>query len=71
MDPRITQALSRMQSDPKAAWETLNGDPEMQKILKEFSGILGEHFTKLGDKENKQKKVQPINIVSVSWFQER
>ena len=49
MDPRFSQALMRIQSDPKAAWELLEGNAELQKVLKDFCGLMGDHLTKLGD----------------------
>ena len=49
MDPTFTAALSQVQTDPMKALAMLESHPEMQKGLQDFSGILGEHFTKLGN----------------------
>ena len=49
MDPKFTAALSQVQADPMKAMAMLSSDPEMQKALQEFSGIMGEHFTALGN----------------------
>lgn len=51
MDPKFTAALSQVQADPVKAMAMLSSNPEMQKALQEFSGILGEHFTLLGHSE--------------------
>ena len=48
MDPEFTAALSQVQADPMKAMSMLGSKPEMQKALQELSGILGEHFTTLG-----------------------
>lgn len=48
MDPEFTAALSQVQADPMKAMSMLGCKPEMQKALQELSGILGEHFTTLG-----------------------
>lgn len=48
MDPKFTAALSQVQADPMKAMAMLSSNPEMQKALQEFSGILGEHFSALG-----------------------
>ena len=49
MDPKFTAALAQMKTDPMKALGMLESNPEMQKGLQEFSGILGEHFTALGN----------------------
>ena len=53
MDPKFTAAHSQVQRDPKKALAMAESDPEMQKALKEFSRILGEHFTTLGVKNQR------------------
>lgn len=60
MDPKFTAALSQVQADPVKAMAMLSSNPEMQKALQEFSGILGEHFTSLGHSE--QISTAPRNI---------
>lgn len=49
MDPKFTAALSQVKTDPLKALAMLESHPEMQRALQDFSGILGEHFTKLGN----------------------
>ena len=49
MDPKFTAALAQVQTDPMKAMAMLSSNPEMQKALQEFSGILGEHFSALGN----------------------
>lgn len=60
MDPKFTAALSQVQEDPVKAMAMISSNPEMQKALQEFSGILGEHFTLLGHSE--QISTAPRNI---------
>ena len=52
MDPRFSQALSKVQSDPKAAWDMLQGNPELQKVLTDFCGLMGDHLTQLGEQDS-------------------
>lgn len=60
MDPKFTAALSQVQADPVKAMAMLSSNPEMQKALQEFSGILGDHFSLLGHSE--QISTAPRNI---------
>ncbi|KAL5010187.1 hypothetical protein ScPMuIL_012492 [Solemya velum] len=53
-DPSFMQAISEFQSNPKAAMTKYANNPEMQKFLQEFCGIMGEHFTNLSSKEDAQ-----------------
>ncbi|XP_032235386.2 uncharacterized protein LOC5510336 [Nematostella vectensis] len=52
MDPRFSQALAQLQSNPWEAFASLQGDPEMQVALQEFCSLMGQHFTQLGDKDD-------------------
>ncbi|XP_078375599.1 uncharacterized protein LOC144658956 isoform X2 [Oculina patagonica] len=58
MDPKFTAALSQVQTDPMKALAMLESQPEMQKALQDFSGVLGEHFTTLG---NASAEMKPAN----------
>ena len=53
-DPRLLQVLNDM-SNKKDSPKTLAGDPEMRDMLKDFTGVLGEHFIDLGEEEMKKK----------------
>lgn len=59
MDPKFTAALAQVKTDPMKALGMLESNPEMQKGLQEFSGILGEHFTALGNSSAEMKTTNP------------
>lgn len=59
MDPTFTAALSQVQTDPMKALAMLESHPEMQTALQDFSGILGEHFTALGNARGELKPTNP------------
>jgi hypothetical protein len=55
MDPRFAEVIQLMQKDPKTAVEKYGYIPEFNEFIKEFSGIMAEHFEKLGQgKSNNQ-----------------
>ena len=62
MDPTFTAALSQVQADPMKALAMLESHPEMQKALQDLSGILGEHFTTLG---NARSELVRLNLTAV------
>jgi hypothetical protein len=41
-NPHFMQALAEFQSNPQAAMAKYQDNPEMQKFLKDFCGILGK-----------------------------
>ena len=61
MDPTFTAALSHVQADLMKALAMLESHPEMQKALQDFSGILGEHFTALG---NARGELVRLNLIA-------
>nr|XP_039251625.1 uncharacterized protein LOC120329075 [Styela clava] len=58
-DPNISKAISWMQRDPKGAMEFYKNDVEVQNFFKEFYGILGNHFTNIGAKQ--EEKTSNVN----------
>lgn len=46
-DPRFLQAVTEFQTNPEAAMEKYQNNPEMQLFLKEFCGILGTSWYRL------------------------
>lgn len=52
-DPQFVQAINEFQTNPQAAMAKYQSSPEVQDFLKEFCGVMGEHFAALGDKEGK------------------
>jgi hypothetical protein len=57
-DPRYTAALHDMQTKPKETLEVLQKtNPEIVNWLMEFCGVLGQHFSQLGEEmDGKQAK---------------
>jgi hypothetical protein len=51
MDPQFSEAIKLMQKDPEKAKATYGGNPHFNEFIKEFSGIMAEHFNTLGTKE--------------------
>ncbi|XP_055888153.1 uncharacterized protein LOC106061145 isoform X1 [Biomphalaria glabrata] len=48
-DPHFMNALQEFQTNPQAAMEKYKSNKEVEKFLMEFCGLLGDHFTKIGD----------------------
>ena len=66
-NPKFAAAMEALQSDPVAAMERFRDHPEIGDFLREYCGVLGEHFTELGRKQEeaeakaKKKKNQTQN----------
>lgn len=61
-NPQYMSALQSMQANPKETLERLKQtSPEIVDWLMEFCGVMGEHFTKLGEDSSKDKKVKSSN----------
>mmetsp|Transcript_15915 Transcript_15915/g.22671 ORF Transcript_15915/g.22671 Transcript_15915/m.22671 type:complete len:262 (+) Transcript_15915:483-1268(+) len=56
-NPKFTAALEAMQRDPKGAMEKFRDHPDVMEFLKEFCGVMGEHFMKL-DRSKKHDEVK-------------
>ncbi|XP_064617638.1 uncharacterized protein LOC135481841 isoform X1 [Liolophura sinensis] len=54
-DPVFVQAIGEFQSDPQGAMLKYQNNSEIQKFFKDFCGIIGDHFTKLGNKQDLEK----------------
>lgn len=48
-DPKFREIMEQVGTDPLKALSMIGKDPEMQKVMQEFSGLMGEYFTTLGD----------------------
>ena len=59
-DQRFSQALTAFQANPQQAMAAVQNDPEVNEFIKEFCGLLGDHFTRLGEKGT--KKVNGIEM---------
>ena len=66
-NPKFAAAMEALQSDPVAAMERFRDHPEIADFLREYCGVLGEHFTELGGEQEeaeataKEKKGQTQN----------
>ena len=56
-DVRFSQALTAFQKNPQEAMLAVQNDPEVKEFIQEFCGLLGEHFTTLGEEEMKKVNV--------------
>ena len=55
-DPKCQQAMTEMQTDPQAAMKKYGDVPEMREFLQAFMKLMGDHFTELADKQEKEQK---------------
>ncbi|KAK2162369.1 hypothetical protein LSH36_100g12082 [Paralvinella palmiformis] len=53
-NPHFMQALNEFQSNPQQALEKYGDNPEVQRFLKEFCALLGDHFTKMPSNTSSQ-----------------
>lgn len=54
-DPRYLAALEHMKTHPKDTMEKLkNDEPEIFHWLMEFLSVIGDHFSSLGEEEDKE-----------------
>ena len=71
-DPRFSQALSAFQANPQKALLAVQNDSEVKEFIQEFCGLLGEHFTTLGEEETKRvifiRRKDYSNAKSVTSF---
>lgn len=53
-NPKCMAAMQLFQSNPKEAQARFQGDAEVEAFMREFSGVMSEHFTSLGEKQEKE-----------------
>ena len=58
-DPALAKVLEEFHQNPQAVFKASQCNPEIQKFLQEFCGIMGDHFTSLADQEDIKLK-QPL-----------
>ena len=56
-DPRYSQALNLFRTNPEEGLKLIQGNEELQSFIKDFCGILGEHFTLMAEKTVRNEKV--------------
>ena len=54
-NPMFLQAIEDMKADPEGAKRKYKGRKEIEDFLREFMGVMGEHFMEMGKKEEGEK----------------
>lgn len=54
-NPQFMAAFAEFQTNPQAAARKYGDNPEMKEFIQEFSGLMGNHFTNLADKQSSSK----------------
>jgi len=57
-DPRCQTAMGEMQANPAAAMKKYGDVPEMKEFLQAFAKVMADHFGKLAEKQEAEKKIQ-------------
>merc|ERR1719231_1297979 len=57
-DPRCQTAMAEMQTNPQEAMKKYGDVPEMREFLQAFMKLMGEHFTELADKQEKEQAAE-------------
>jgi hypothetical protein len=75
-NPKCAAALQLMQQNPAEAQKRFQGDPDIDRFMKEFGKVMASHFDKLGEAQNEkmqppisQPKVQPIGPLQAKAIQ--
>ena len=54
-NPQFMAAFSEFQTNPQAAAKKYGDNAEMKEFIQEFSGLMGNHFTSLAEKQEAKK----------------
>jgi len=54
-NPQFMAAFAEFQTNPQAAARKYGDNAEMKEFIQEFSGMMGNHFTNLAEKQNAGK----------------
>ena len=52
LDPRFSSVIKELQTNPQECIKKYKDNEEFSNFIREFSSIMGEHFTNLSQKEN-------------------
>lgn len=58
-DPSLSQVLAEFQRNPETILKAAQGNPEMMQFLKEFSSLMGEHFTAFSSSKGPKRRKEP------------
>ena len=59
-NPKFTAALQAMQENPREAMKNIQGHQDIIHFLNEFCSVMGQHFTDLGEKQEKKNDIGPL-----------
>ena len=59
-DPNFSEAIQLFQSNPQKVMEMCQNNEELREFIQEFCALMGDHFTKLGEKQETQVKCKCI-----------
>ncbi len=66
-DPRYVSALQAMQTNPKETLENLKkNSPEIVDWLKAFCSVMGEHFSRLSEEQDKGNNDKPKEKIYIN-----
>merc|ERR1712179_672997 len=55
-NPHFMQAITEFQTNPSQAAEKYKDNQAVQHFMKEFTGIMGSHFTNIADQKDVKSK---------------
>ena len=55
-NPQYMQAFTEMGTHPNETMQKYGNDPKFVELLKEFSALMGNHFTDVGEKQQKEEE---------------
>lgn len=72
-NPKCQKAMELMQKSPEQAKKQFLGDTEVDEFIKEFGKVMGTHFDKLGDEQEKKaaSNLGPLADAALQREQER
>ena len=57
-NPQYMQAFQEMGSKPQETMQKYGNDPMFKELLLEFSALMGNHFTDVGEKQKKEEEAK-------------
>lgn len=61
-NPQFMAAFGEFQQNPAGAMQKYGGNPEMKEFIQRFAGLLGDHFSKLGEQQDQpNEEIQTKN----------
>ena len=60
-NPQYMQAFQEMGKNPTETMQKYGNDPKCKELLMEFSALMGNHFTDVGEKQQKAEEEKMKN----------